>query len=241
MTSAKTHKMSIARPITSYAKVQTWVGKWVRNRNFQLRRPRVAELHHLDIGCGRNTNENLINMDYLWHPQVDICWDITRGLPFADGSMKGIFTEHCLEHFSLPMAFSIMKECHRILGPHGVFRVIVPDGGLYLRLYHQRRSGDASVPFPFESKESFEGVYSPILSVNRLYYQDRDSPFGHRCMYDFPLLELLLRKIGFTSVRQVGFRSGLDPVLCVDSENRRCESLYVEAVVAGGGVCHSPS
>lgn len=47
------------------------------------------------------------------------------GLPFPDDSIESIVTHHCLEHIGdgfLPL----MDECHRILKPGGIFRVIVP-------------------------------------------------------------------------------------------------------------------
>jgi predicted SAM-dependent methyltransferase len=223
-------KLSLLRPITAYAKVQTWVGNAIRNRAFQLRKQRIRDLRYLDIGCGRNVHSGLINVDYLWHPNVDVCWDVTRNIPFPSGSMKGIFTEHCLEHFSLPVAFGILKECRRILIPNGVLRVVVPDAGVYLELYHRQKNGNATASFPFQENESFEGMFSPILSVNRVFYQDRNSAFGHRCMYDFQLLKLLLDRLGFESIRKVNFRQGCDPILLIDSESRECESLYVEAV-----------
>jgi SAM-dependent methyltransferase len=222
-------KISWNRALTSYAKIQTCVGHLIRNRAFQLGKSRIRGLRYLDIGCGRNAHKNFINIDYLWHPEVDLCWDIKRGIPLPTGSMDGIFTEHCLEHFDLPVAFGILKECYRILAPGGVLRIVVPDGELYLNLYYQRNRGDTSVRFPFEDDESFEAMFSPILSVNRVYYQDRDSPYGHRCMFDFRLLELLLLRLGFKSVYKTNFGEGSDPTLLIDSESRRCESLYLEA------------
>ena len=89
---------SLRRPLTSYAAVQVWIGHALRNRPAQLGRRRIANLTYLDLGCGPNVHENFINLDYLWHPQIDVCWDVTRGLPWADGSLQGIFSEHCLEH-----------------------------------------------------------------------------------------------------------------------------------------------
>jgi len=48
-------------------------------------------------------------------------------------------------------------------------------------------------------------------------------------MYDFQLLKLLLDRLGFESARKVNFREGRDPILLIDSESCRSESLYVEA------------
>src|SRR5438067_4323322 len=222
-------KVSWRRPIASYAKVETLIGGLIRGRPSQLRKKRIRNLQYLDIGCGRNVHEKFINLDYLWHARVDVCWDVKQGIPFPKSSMKGVFIEHCLEHFSLPVAFAVLKECWRVLTPGGLLRIIVPDAELYLELYHRQRRDDENALFPFQESESFNNIFSPIISVNRVFYQDRDSPFGHRFMYDFQLLKLLLDRLGFESARKVNFREGRDSILLIDSESRRSESLYVEA------------
>jgi hypothetical protein len=68
------------------------------------------------------------------------------------------------------------------------------------------------------------------MSVNRLFYDQRGLRFGHNFIYDFETLRLLLDAAGFVEIEQHGFGSGRDPVLVVDDELRRVESLYVEAV-----------
>jgi predicted SAM-dependent methyltransferase len=216
-------RVSLSRSIWSYSKVQRVVGHIIRNNAHQLRNERVSKLGYLDIGCGQNTNSDLINMDYLWHPKVDICWDITKGLPFADGRMLGIFTEHCLEHFPLSTAAKIMRNCLRILAPGGRIRIVVPDAERYISGYAMRDV------MPYGGLTSFEGIMSPILDVNRVFYQDRESPFGHWFIYDFAFLRDLLHKIGFENVDRVSFGVGNDPVLLVDTAARKVESLYVEA------------
>lgn len=222
---------SIHRPLTSYAKVQHWVGNLIRNCAFQLRRKRIQGLRYLDLGCGLNAHKEFINMDFLWNPAVDVCWDITRGIPFAPGSLRGIFSEHCLEHFNLADAARILGECRRILSPGGIIRIVVPDAETYLKTYCSQAGGDATARFPYQEQEHFHGICSPILSVNRVFYQDRDSLSGHRFMYDFHVLGELLRHCGFTSVARRRSGEGTDPVLLIDTPTRAAESLYVEASV----------
>lgn len=226
--------ISLKRPVTSYAKVQHFVGNLIRNRKYQVNRKRISALRYLNVGCGRNAHPTFINMDYLWHPQIDICWDITRGLPFEDQSIEGIFTEHCLEHFSLPVAFEILKDLRRVLKPGGTLRIVVPDAEIYLRTYLAQLGGDKNAKFPFQDQEVFNGVTSPVLSVNRVFYQDRDSSSGHQFIYDFNLMEKLLKKVGFSSVNRSDFREGNNSILLIDDIGRREESLYVEAFVGNG-------
>lgn len=221
--------LSRQRPLTSYAKVQALVGGLIRNRRFQLGRPWVRSGTHLDIGCGLNAHPGLINLDYLWHPGVDVCWDITRGLPFAPASLRGVFSEHCLEHFPLPAVRRLLREIRRVLAPDGTARIIVPDGELYLRTYAAQLAGDHSRTFPYQAEEQARDLWSPMVSVNRIFYQDRESLFGHRTIFDFQLLELLLREAGFTRVVRCDFLTGADSTLLVDTPDRRVESLYVEA------------
>ena len=231
MIGAHLRNISLSRPITSYAKVQEWIGNVIRNRKFQLRRERVRNLRYLDLGCGRNTHENFINLDCLWHPSVDVCWDITRGLPFPNASMKGIFTEHCLEHFPLTVGMQILRELRRLLEPGGVIRIVVPNGQMYLEIYAQQTLGKSEIRFPFQELESFQNLYSPILSVNRVFYQDRESPFGHRAMFDSDLLGKLLALAGFVNIGQTCFYKSRDDCLAIDTPSRSCESLYMEASV----------
>jgi SAM-dependent methyltransferase len=53
--------------------------------------------------------------------------DITKPLAFKDDSVDFIFTEHCVEHVTPQQGYKFLLEAHRILKPHGVIRVIVPD------------------------------------------------------------------------------------------------------------------
>jgi predicted SAM-dependent methyltransferase len=222
---------SWSRSVSSYAKVQALVGSVIRNRPFQLKRKDLLGRRYLDIGCGQNYHEGFIHLDYLWHPGVDVCWDIAKGIPFDDHFFQGIFSQHCLEHFSLVEGLAHLREMRRVLNPGGTLRIIVPDGELYLRTYMEQIKGLGEPIFPYQENDTLLGLRSPILSVNRLFYVDRASPFGHRTIYDFDLLKKLLQKAGFSHVTQCQFAQGRDQKLLVDSPSRKAESLYVEGVV----------
>jgi SAM-dependent methyltransferase len=215
------------RALTDYAKVRRAIGAMVRNRSFQARRPSLAARRYLDLGCGINTHEQFVNVDYQWIPGVDVCWDLARKLPFEDGRFQGVFSEHCLEHFSLAAADRIVGECRRVLAPGGTLRLIVPDAEVHLRAY----AGDSTASrteLPYAETDVYEGFYTPLLSVNRLFIGD-----GHRFIFDHTVLRWLLDRHGFTAVTRARFRTGRDPALLIDSAQRASESsygdLYVEA------------
>lgn len=221
---------SFRRRWDSYAIVQDWIGRWQRNRRAQLRQPRARALRYADLGCGLSRHAALLNVDWQWTPGLDLCWDIRCGLPFADNSMLGLYTEHCLEHFDLADAAYVLGEARRVLASGGTLRVVVPDAELYLRRYVQHLDGVPRESFPYEDVERRDPRWVPLGSVNRVFYQDRYSPAGHRTMFDFELLRRLASQAGFTTVDRASFRIGRDRVLLVDSDARRSESLYVEAV-----------
>lgn len=217
------------RRLDSYAKVQHVIGAFRRNRSFQLTRATLAR-SYIDVGCGYNFHPGFIHLDYCWKPHVDVCWDINRGLPFADGSFRGVFSEHCLEHFSLPRARALLREFRRVLAPGGTLRLVVPDAESYLRTYVDQLDGGRARQFPFQTLEETEPTWTPLMSVNRVFYQDRESPAGHCTMFDFQLMHRLLTEAGFVDVRRQAFGQGRDPQLIVDSPDHAAESLYVDAL-----------
>jgi predicted SAM-dependent methyltransferase len=225
---------SFKRPITSYSKVETLVGSLIRNRRFQLNRLPLSGDVYVDIGAGRTVHDGFLHVDYEWHRQIDVCWDVREGLPFASGTLAGVYSQHMFEHFSLPVVTQLLRECRRVLKPGGTIRISVPE--LYIRAYLNHLDGDGSAVFPYGEYDHIESIRSPLLGVNRIFYTDRDSLFGHRTMYDFHLLKSLLEAAGFGAVAKNAFREGRDPRLLVDCLHRRGESLYVEASVPDASV-----
>jgi hypothetical protein len=115
-----------------------------------------------------------------------------------------------------------------VLKPGGVVRYVVPDAEKYLRAYVAVLQGKRA-EFPYPQDQEAYGIHSPLLAVNRIFYQDRESPFGHCTMFDQQLLGSVLGNCGFINVKAEGYRSGRDPALLLDSESRWIESFAIEA------------
>ena len=179
---------------------------------------------YLDLGCGPNTTPDFINLDYEWNPGVDVCWDLAKGLPLPKESLNGIFTEHCLEHFPLDRVSMILRECWRVLKPQGTIRIVVPDGELYLTRYTDLTRGLIQEPLPYAETDRWHGLYTPIMSVNRIFLTS-----GHRFIFDFDAMRHILEKNGFTAIAKEQYMKGRDQRLLRDSQARAIESLYVEA------------
>src|SRR5205814_9055375 len=126
----------------------------------------------------------------------------------ADSSLLGIYTEHCLEHLPLSLVTGhVFSEFHRTLAPGGRLRIIVPDAGLYVRLYTKACGSDRiEVLWPEEP------LATPMMHVNLCF-----RGHGHLYAYDFETLQHFLHKAGFRDIERRNFMDGNDPMLLIDT------------------------
>lgn len=198
------------------------LGHLIRNRRIFVRHKQPG--CYLNLGCGKTPAPGFCNLDYYWHPGIDVCWDVTRGLPFEDGYFGGGFSEHMLEHVDFDRALALLKECRRVLRPGGLLRLVVPDGELYLALYAAHLDGQpVQLPYAEDDRASFAFV-TPMVSVNRIFRFH-----GHRFIWDYETLRLALLHAGFSEVWKSRFGESEDRRLLCEQERRAVESLYVEA------------
>lgn len=169
----------------------------------------------LHLGAGGSPKPGWTNVDLAGHP-IELAWDVTKPLPFADGSVEAVFHEHMLEHLTLEQAYALTRDCYRVLAPNGILRVVVPDAGAYARSYADGGDGVIS--------DYRSGRPTAMLALQEIFYLH-----GHRSAWDEETLSLVVAAAGFTdsSSRSYG-ESLLDPA--PDTEARSRESLYFEAV-----------
>lgn len=168
----------------------------------------------LNLGSAKSRLPGWVNVDLIGDGS-DLAWDLSKPLPFDQGSVDAIFHEHVLEHFELPAAVALLGESHRLLAPGGVLRIGVPDAGAYLRAYGDLKSAFLEATRP--------GRPTQMLAIQEVFFDS-----GHRTAYDFETLALMLHSTGFHSVERRSFgESILEP--CPDGHHRRQETLYVEA------------
>jgi predicted SAM-dependent methyltransferase/acetyltransferase-like isoleucine patch superfamily enzyme len=79
----------------------------------------------LNVGCGQVLFKGWRNVDL--EPPADVIHDITRGLPWPDGTVDCIYAEHFLEHLPVEDGLAFLRECRRALQPGGIVRIAVPD------------------------------------------------------------------------------------------------------------------
>lgn len=212
-------RVRINRRITSYDKVQRVIGRFARNRPlFNKMPPKGA---YLDLGCGENVKPGFWGCDYHWLPGVPMCWDAAKGLPIKRDWLAGIFTEHMIEHIPVDSAYRLLDEFIRVLEPGAWVRIVVPSLEIYARKYVQAISGGQDA---MPSKPEINGDYTPAIGLNDIFYN-----WGHRFIYDFKMLNIMLTKSGFSEISRREYLQGSDSKLLIDTDFRAIESLYVEA------------
>jgi len=186
----------------------------------------------VNIGCGRNPTPGWINLDVIPHPGVYF-WDCRSGLPFSDGAVAAIYSEHFVEHLDLESeARPFLRECLRCLRPRGVLRIVVPDAGAYLRAYSGPWERLAEMR-PLDRTANgwcdrwLGQIYQTKMQfMNAIFRQG----YEHKYAYDDETLILILRETGFPHAVVQQFGISIDSKMAPDSDDRRTESLYVEAV-----------
>ncbi len=171
--------------------------------------------------------------------------DCKKRLPFASDSVDYIYTSHFLEHFKKYEGKRLIDDCYRTLKKGGLIRVALPDLGLLAKKYVEKDAGYFRKSYNLKDSEGQAGGLSDGLLLADIFNDNfypgfyRDQPRGlarimacfirpHYWMYDYDLLEALLRRAGFKDVRKMEFRQGRVPdldYLDVFPET----SLYVEA------------
>jgi len=188
-------------------------------RTFYNRKPglRSEGDNYLNLGCGPNVRKDFVNADFfvlrLWRAKLDWMLDARFPLNCHSNSFAGVFSEHLLEHLYPVEVLNLLKEIHRILEPGRWLRVAVPD----LRKYVDYYNG-------VDVDERFHMWPTGCEAIRSLTQN-----YGHRSTWDADLLQRFLREAGFANIKEVHFREGTDIHLCIDSESRRWETLYMEA------------
>jgi SAM-dependent methyltransferase len=126
-------------------------------------------LRHAPLVAKAIRKTGLIGDHHLvpWQPHI-VRQDLTKPLPFADGTVDAVYSSHFFEHIYYSDAHAIARECFRVLKPGGVLRLALPDGEAWARELIE--SGD---------DEAGEAGYRYLL---RLGSHPLDRPTGKRAL-----------------------------------------------------------
>ena len=89
----------------------------------------------LNIGCGTRHHPAWTNLDCVPAGPGVIVHDLRKGICFPEEHFDVVYHSHVLEHLRPAEATALLRECHRVLRPGGILRVVVPDLEAIVRLY----------------------------------------------------------------------------------------------------------
>jgi predicted SAM-dependent methyltransferase len=198
----------IAKAVSSYIKHQ------ISKQKIRRMLDRGVEIL-IEVGSGERPGEaGWTTIDIT--QKCDIFWDLRKGLPFPDNSVKKIYSSHFLEHLSFGEIQKFLIECKRALVPGGKFLICVPDARLFLEVYVNGK------PLDPDRFLGYKPAYNHTTSIdwaNYVAYMDGE----HKYMFDEENLLFILGLRGFKNVRRREF----DPAL--DMKERDFVSIYAEA------------
>lgn len=146
------------------------------------------------LGAGGHRIGGWVNVDVL-PAGVDVLADFEHDLPFRTGSVDLLHSEDLLEHLHLAAGKRLLRECHRVLRPNGVMRILTPDlRALVQSVYLDR------LPQHLAWCRDILSADGPCEALNMHLRMDGE----HRFVYDEEHLTKVLETIGFR-VRRVRF------------------------------------
>lgn len=136
---------------------------------------------------------------------VVINFNDIESLPFEDDSVECIYGSHVFEHIGIFNAPLVFKECHRVLMPRGVLRMVLPDVRKSIEEYMKGNSDYPLFKRRMESLKTLLGVEE--VSLFEALKGDFISPSGqhtifgknlaHQNAWDYEAICLELKRAGF--------------------------------------------
>lgn len=193
------------------------------------------QLVYVQYGCGFSAGEGWINFDSsptlrmeriavvgkplsrsfsgnaLRFPPSVRYGDICKGLPIPDGTARGAYASHVLEHLSLEDLKQALVNTYKLLAPGGIFRLIVPDLQERARRYVEeaaKGSPDAASIFLGTSGFGQERRSRTLLQ----HVRQMIGGSKHLWMWDQYSMAAELRKANFVDIRRCEFGDSTDPM-----------------------------
>jgi predicted SAM-dependent methyltransferase len=158
----------------------------------------------VNIGSSGEHVEGWVNADILRDPEGRcLRMDATERWPFEDCSAEAINSEHVIEHLERADAPAFFAEAFRVLRPGGVIRTSTPD----LRGIAEAYIAEDAATLAAHRAHGYEARNHADLLNNYLQMH------GHRHVYDFETLALLLREAGFEEIERTAFGESTHAVL----------------------------
>lgn len=159
----------------------------------------------INLGSGHWKLEGWVNVDIDAASRPDVLADLGAELPFRDGCADFMHTEDFIDQLDLEGAARFLRECHRVLKPGGVLRVLTPDVQKLCEMYVNEPEALKALWRDHVGVPLKLGTAAEIVNVGMRFA-------GHTFLYDAETFTALARECGFKAKR-VSFNESEHEVL----------------------------
>jgi len=159
----------------------------------------------INLGSGHWKLDGWVNIDLDSDSRPDVCANLSCSLPFRDGCVDFMHSEDFIDQLTLEQASRFLRECHRILKPGGVIRVLTPDVEQLAEMYLHRPEALKALWREHVGVPLRYGTAAEILNLGMRFA-------GHTFLYDAETFAQLAADCGFRAER-VSFQTSEFPEL----------------------------
>ena len=144
----------------------------------------------LNLGCGAKTVPGYVSVDIFKGKEVDEIFDMDD-IPYKDGTISGIYSEHSLEHVPFARAEKAIREWFRVLEPGGDLQLYMPDF---------ERCCQSYLNAPLECGEFMKTrawFKNTIYGIQTSQAGESDDAQIHKCGFSKEEIKLVLQRNGF--------------------------------------------
>jgi predicted SAM-dependent methyltransferase len=149
--------------------------------------------------------------------------DVSKGLPYHDGSVSFVYSSHMIEHMPRWQGLALVREIRRVLRSGGCLRFATPDLRAIVDGYI---GGQRRLPTPADGFMKDIGTYVQRPANRLSVASQRLFTAPHQWLYDAESLTALFEEGGLIRVAARAFRDSELPDLALLEE--REHSLFVE-------------
>lgn len=148
----------------------------------------------INLGSGHWKISGWINVDLDLASRPEVCANLASDLPFRSGCADFMHTEDFIDQLDLSQARRFLLECHRVLKPGGVIRVLTPDVEQLARLYLHDPGRLKALWHDHVGVPLVYGTAAEILNIGMRFA-------GHTFLYDSETFSRLASDCGFRAER----------------------------------------
>ena len=166
----------------------------------------MTEKVKINLGSGHWKLPGWISVDMDAQSLPEVCADLAKRLPFKSESADLLHSEDFIDQLELNDARAFLQECHRILKPGGVVRILTPDLERLAQLYLNEQGRLKTIWNDHVGVALQTGTAGEIFNIGMRFA-------GHTFLYDEETFSQLATECGF-EVRRTGYQESDIPELC---------------------------